>query len=144
MRSKNDAKRWVEKAKQFYKSAGKRIALAEFTNPSGAFVEDEMYIFALGCKGTMLAHGINEKFVGEEFIDLKDSDGKTFIKEIIETANAEGSGWVTYKWYHPLVKKSLPKTVYFEKVDEMIICSGVYDHAGLVSEEHQPVAAVQR
>jgi len=130
MRSKSDAKRWVEKAIQFYKSSGKRIALAEFTNPTGAFVEDEMYIFVLGSKGTMLAHGVNEKYVGEEFIDIKDSEGSPFIKKIVETANAHGSGWVTYRWPHPLLKKWFPKTVYFEKVDEMIICSGVYDHTG--------------
>jgi len=138
MRTKNDAKRWVEKAKQFYKSSGKRIALAEFTNPDGPFVEDEMYVFVLGCKGTMLAHGVNEKYVGEEFIDLKDSEGNFFIKE---TANASGSGWVTYKWFNPIVKKWLPKTVYFEKVDELVICSGVYNHLALASEEGQHVAA---
>ncbi|MFZ0931913.1 MAG: cache domain-containing protein [Syntrophobacteraceae bacterium] len=144
MRLKTDAKRWVEKAKQFYKSSGKRMALAEFSNPNGAFVEDEMYIFALGCKGTMLAHGVNEKYVGEEFIDQKDSDGKTFVREIVDTANSYGNGWVTYSWYHPLVKKWLPKTVYFEKVDEMIICSGVYDHTGIVTEEKRPVAVAPR
>ena len=144
MRSKTDAQRWVEKAKQFYKSSGQRIALAEFTNPNGAFVEDEMYLFVLGCKGTMLAHGINEKYVGEEFIDLKDTDGKLFIKEIVETANAHGSGWVTYKWHHPLVKRWLSKTVYFEKIDEMIICSGVYEHTAMVSEEKQSVSAGPR
>lgn len=135
MRSKNDAVRWVEKAKQFIKASGKRIALAEFTNPQGAFVEDEMYVFVLGCKGTMLAHGINEKFVGEEFIDLVDSDGKPFIKEIVKTANDEGKGWVEYKWFNPIVRKSLPKMVYFEKVGEVIICSGVYDHRAAGSGE---------
>ncbi len=117
---------WVEKAKSFYNHSGKRIALAEFTNPKGLFVEDELYIFVLSNKGTMLAHGINEKYVGEDFIDLKDDDGKPFIKEIVDKANAKGSGWVSYKWYHPITRKVLPKTVYFEKVDDLIICSGVY------------------
>jgi (2Fe-2S) ferredoxin len=117
---------WVEKAKSFYSHSGKRIALAEFTNPKGLFVEDELYIFVLSNKGTMLAHGVNEKYVGEEWIDLKDEDGKPFVKEIVDKANAKGSGWVTYKWHHPITRKLLPKTVYFEKVDDLIICSGVY------------------
>jgi signal transduction histidine kinase len=110
----------------FYKASGKRIALAEYTNPNGQFVKDEMYIYALNPRGTMLAHGVNEKFVGEEFIDIKDYDGKEFIKEIVDTANREGSGWVTYKWYNPVTKEVLPKTVYFKKVDDLIICSGIY------------------
>ncbi|HUH65132.1 MAG TPA: cache domain-containing protein, partial [Syntrophales bacterium] len=110
----------------FYKASGKRIALAEYTNPSGQFVQDEMYIYVLNPRGTMLAHGVNEKFVGEEFIDIKDYDGKQFIKEIVDIANREGSGWVTYIWYNPVTKEVLPKKAYFRKVDDLIICSGVY------------------
>ena len=128
MRTREDAKRWVERARTFMLNSGKRIAFAEFTNPNGAFVEDSMYIFCLGCKGTMLAHGINEKFVGEEFIDLKDADGKEFVKDIVDIANSQGSGWVDYKWHEPITKKSLKKSCYFEKVEDVIICSGVYDY----------------
>jgi len=126
IRVKEDAKDWVTKAVDFYKAAGKRIALAEFTNPGGRFVKDELYIFVLNPKGTMLAHGVNERFVGEEFADLKDTEGKSFIKEILDTANTKGSGWVEYKWHHPTSKLVLPKTLYFEKVADLIICSGVY------------------
>jgi signal transduction histidine kinase len=125
-KTQDDAKAWVEKAVAFYKASGKRIALAEFTNPKGAFVQDELYIYVLNLKGTMLAHGVNGKFVGQDFIDLKDSDDKLFIKEIVDTANAKGSGWVDYKWYQPVAKQWLPKIGYFEKVDDLIICSGVY------------------
>jgi cytochrome c len=126
-RKAEDAKQWVERAVAFYKASGKRIALAEYTNPNGQFVLDEMYIYALNPRGTMLAHGVNENFVGEEFIDIKDYDGKIFIKEIVNIANKEGSGWVTYKWYNPVTKEVLPKNVYFKKVDDLIICSGVYE-----------------
>jgi len=126
LRTKDDARDWVNNAKSFYKAAGKRIALAEFSNPSGMFVQGEMYIYVLNQKGTMLAHGINEKFVGEDFIDLTDSDGKKFIIDIVDAANSEGKGWVEYKWYHPTTKQWLPKAAYFEKVDDLIIVSAIY------------------
>jgi malate dehydrogenase (oxaloacetate-decarboxylating)(NADP+) len=125
-RKAEDAKSWVEKAVAFYKDSGKRIALAEYSNPEGQFVQDERYIYVLSLNGTMLAHGINEKFVGEDFSDVKDYDGKSFIKTIIRKAKAEGSGWVNYKWYHPVTAQMVPKTVYFEKIDDLIICSGDY------------------
>ena len=125
-RSRDDAKHWVEQAKSFYKASGKRIALAEFTNPNGQFVKDEMYIYVLNPRGTMLAHGVNERFVGEEFLGLTDSDGKFFIREIVDTANSKGSGWVEYKWFHPVTKQWLPKTAYCEKVDDIIIVSAIY------------------
>src|SRR5271157_1802241 len=126
LRTKEDARDWVSNAKSFYKASGKRISLAEFTNPNGMFVQDEMYIYVLNPKGTMLAHGVNERFVGEDFSELKDADGKSFIREILDTANSEGSGWVTYKWYNPVTKEVWPKTTYFRKVDDLVICSGVY------------------
>jgi cytochrome c len=122
-----EARHWVERAAAFYKASGKRIALAEYTNPNGQFVQDEMYVYALNPRGTMLAHGVNENFVGEEFIDIKDYDGKQFIKDIVDMANRDGSGWVTYKWYNPVTKEVLLKTVYCKKVDDLIICSGVYE-----------------
>ena len=125
-RSQFDALIWVENAKAFYKNAGKRIALAEFTNPSGQFRDGELYIYALNPKGTMLAHGINERFVGEDFMGLTDSDGKFFIRDIVDAANSNGSGWYEYKWYHPITKQWLPKIAYFEKVNDLIIVSAVY------------------
>jgi cytochrome c len=118
--------KWVEKAIVFYKASGKEISLAEFSHPSGQFVKDQRYVFVLDLNGIMLAHGINEKYAGKNFLDLKDSDGKSFIREIVEAAKTKGSGWVDYKWYHPVSKEERPKTVYFEKIDDVIVCSGIY------------------
>jgi len=126
LRSEHDAKAWVDKAIAFYNRSGKRISLAEFSNPRGPFVKDELYLFVLNPRGTMLAHGVNDAFVGEDFLDLTDADGKLFIREILETANNEGSSWVEYRWHHPVTKKVLPKMAYCEKVNDLIICSGVY------------------
>jgi len=125
-RSGEEAKQFVKKAIDFYKKAGKAIALAEYTDPKGPFIESDMYVFVLNLKGTMLAHGVNEKYIGHDFIDVKDSDGRSFIREIVEVGNTKGLGFVDYKWYNPLTKEDLQKHVYFEKVDDVIICSGVY------------------
>jgi cytochrome c len=125
-RAKEEAQQWVKKAIDFYKKAGKAVALAEFTNPKGPFIEEDMYVFVLNLKGTMLAHGVNEKYIGLDFCDVKDSDGRSFIREIVEVGNTKGSGFVDYKWYNPMTKEDQEKHVYFEKVDDLIICSGVY------------------
>lgn len=132
MRSKGDAKRWVQRAKNFYGSVGKRFALAEFSNPTGPFIEDSMYIFVLSPKGTMLAHGINEKLVGHENLETVDPEGKPFVKDIVKIANNGGAGWVEYKWMDPITQKWLQKSTYVERVDEVIICCGVYDYSPLI------------
>ena len=123
----DDAKRWVKKAIAFYKANGKGIALAEFSSPHGTFFQDGRYVFVLDFNGSMLAHPVNERFAGKDFYRIQDSEGKFFIKEIVDTANNGGPGWVQYRWFNPLVKREQLKTVYFEKVDNLIFCSGIYE-----------------
>ena len=57
---------------------------------------------------------------------LKDPEGKLFVRQIIKVATENGDGWVEYKWYDGETKETLSKAVYFKKVDDVIICSGVY------------------
>ncbi len=133
----DEARRWVDEAMAFYRASGKEIALVEFSNPQGRFVKGEQYLYVLDINGTMLAHPVNEKYVGKDFYRVQDSAGKSFIKEIVDTANARGFGWVDYQWFDPATKSELPKTVYFEKVNGMIFCSGVYrENVGLFPAEH--------
>jgi cytochrome c len=122
----DDAKRWVGKAVAFCRANRKEIALAEFSNLQGRFMRDDLYIYALDINGLMLAHPVNERYVGKDFYHIQDSDGKRFIKEIVDTANNVGSGWVEYKWFNPATKKEQLKRVYFEKFNNVIFCSGIY------------------
>jgi signal transduction histidine kinase len=77
-------------------------------------------------KGPRLRMESMKNLWGKEFIDLKDSDGWFFIKEMVDTANAKGSRCIEYKWYQPVSKQSRPKIAYSEKFDELIFCSAVY------------------
>jgi len=124
----DDVKRFVEKAVTFYIANGRAIALAEFSNPRGSFVKGEQYIFVLDSTGVMLAHGINQKYVSKDFYKVLDSDGKRFIRDIVDTANTKGCGWAEYRWFNPVTKTEELKTVYFEKTNGVIICSGIYDY----------------
>jgi cytochrome c len=124
---RDEVKQWVKRAVAFCQTAGKEISLAELMNPRGHFVQNHLYVFALDLDGIMLAHPINDRFVGKNFLDIKDSDGKSFIREMVTNAKSAGHGFADYKWYHPTSKDELRKTVYFEKTDDMIICGGFYN-----------------
>ena len=77
-------------------------------------------------KAVVLAHGANPKLIGKDILELKDADGKPFMKEIVTKAASAGSGWVDYKWVHPVNKEIQAKSAYFEKMDDMIISTGFY------------------
>lgn len=59
-------------------------------------------------------------------IDLKDPDGKAFVKERVDLAKGKGKFWHDYKFTDPVSKKVLPKSAYCEKLDETVVCAGVY------------------
>ena len=124
--ARDSAKEWLQNAKNYYRSVGRKLALAEFSDPNGMFTRGEMYIFVLDLKGIMLAHGIHSKHIGEDFLEVRDPDEKFFIKEIIESANFDPSGWVEYKWLNPVTKEWMPKVTYWELVDDVILCASGY------------------
>lgn len=121
-----DAEAFVKKAIEFYKSTDKAKALAEFSNTSGKFVKGDLYIFVYDLNGKCLAHGGNPKMVGKDLIDMKDADGKAFVKERVSIIKTKGKGWQNYKWTNPESKQIESKTAYIEKCNDVIIGCGAY------------------
>lgn len=116
----------VKKAAAYLQANGKDKAFAEFSNPKGQFVDRDMYLYAADMNGLALAHGANAKLIGKSVMELKDADGKYFIKELYQVANIKGKGWVDYKWPNPVTKAIESKTTYVEKVGDIVIACGVY------------------
>jgi cytochrome c len=122
----SDAEAMVKKAVAFFKANGKEKALAEISDTKGKFVDGDLYVFVYDLSGKCVAHGGNPKMVGKDLIDLKDADGKPFVKERIEIIKSKGKGWQNYKWSNPVTKAIEDKTAYIEKVDDLIVGCGAY------------------
>jgi cytochrome c len=121
-----DATAMVKKAVSYIKEHGQEKALAEFSNPSADFKKGELYIFVTNTQGKMLAHGANAKLIGKDLMDLKDADGKPFVKAYTDLANAKGSGWSDYKWVNPTTKAIELKSTYVQKIDDLVVGCGIY------------------
>jgi len=124
--TKAEAEAMVKKAVAEIKANGQDKAFAEFNNPKGKFIDRDLYVTVYDMNGKCLAHGANPKMIGKDLMDLKDSDGKPFVKERIEIAKAKGSGWQDYKFTNPVTKKVEPKSQYFEKTGDIIVACGFY------------------
>ncbi len=122
----DQAKAMVEKAAAFLKANGREKLLAELNNPKNQFIDRDLYIVAYGVDGTRLAHPYNPKLVGTSVLDAVDFDGKAYGKEIVETAQVKGSGWVDYKFTEPTTKKLANKSLYVVKVEDLILGCGIY------------------
>jgi signal transduction histidine kinase len=124
--SKDDATAMVKKGVAFIKASGKDKGYAEVSNKQGQFIDRDLYLVVYGLDGVVRAHGANEKMIGKNLIDLKDVDGKAFVKERVEMAQAKGSFWQDYKFTNPVTKKIEPKSMYCEKLDDTAVCGGIY------------------
>ena len=123
---KDDAKALVKQAAALVKYQGKGKALAEISKPKGTFDKGELYVFAYDLQGVMVAHPKNPALIGKNLIDVPDSDGKLFRKEIVEKARIKGSGWVDYLYLNPETNEVEHKTTYLLKVGDIILCCGAY------------------
>ncbi len=121
-----EAKALVQKAAAYVKEVGKEKGLAEINNPKGKFVYKDLYVFAGDFDGLCLAHPATPALVGKNTLNIKDADGKPFIKDRNEIAKKAGKGTIEYRWPHPKTKKVEHKAAYFEKVGDIVLTCGYY------------------
>ncbi len=120
------AKYWVSTAVSYCRAQGKEKSQVEFSNPKGYFSSGDMHVFALTLDGSVIAHGADKRYSGRNFTEISNSQGEKYFQDVISTANQKGQGIVEYWWTNPSTQRVEPPNVYFEKIDDIIICSGVY------------------
>lgn len=124
--SAQEAEAMVKKAVAFINVNGRDKAYAEVSNKQGQFKDRDLYLTIWRVDGTVMAHGANEKMVGRNLIDLKDIDGKEFVKERMQLAKSKSSFWQDYKFTNPVTKKVEPKSMYCEPQNDIVVCGGIY------------------
>jgi cytochrome c len=123
--SKDEAVAMVKKAVAYIKAEGP-AAYGEISNPSGQFIDRDLYIVVVGLDGMVLAHGADPSRIGTNRIGDKDPDGKEWVKERIELAATHQSFWQSYKFMNPVTHQVEPKEMYCERLNETVVCGGVY------------------
>jgi cytochrome c len=122
----DEASAMVKKGVAFIKASGKDKAYAEINNKAGQFTDRDLYLVVYGLDGVVRAHGANEKMIGKNLLELKDVDGKPFVKERVELAHSKGNFWQDYKFTNPVSKKIESKRAYCERLEDTAVCGGIY------------------
>jgi len=117
---------FVESAVAYAHENGKDMALKEFSNKTGPFVQGELYIYAYDFNGTCLAHPFIPKIDKNE-LDLTDSNGILIIRDLIHIAK-EGNGFTYFIFPNPAHDNNDElKISYVKKVDDnWFLGSGLY------------------
>jgi cytochrome c len=124
--TKPEAEAMVKKGVAYMRANGLDKAYAEFNKKDGAFTDRDLYLVVYGLDGVVRAHGGNAKMIGKDLLELKDIDGKAFVKERVELGKAKASFWQEYKFVNPETKKIEPKLMYCEREGDAVVCGGIY------------------
>jgi methyl-accepting chemotaxis protein len=118
----------VEKAIEFSQLNGKQKLLDEICNIGGSsLVDRDLYLLISEmANGRIVAHGTNLSLIGADARLTKDINGKDIGGEMFDIAQRKGSGWIDYKFQHPVSKEILIKCTYFRKFDDVLVMCGFF------------------
>ncbi len=108
---------FVAGAADFARENGREKALAAFNDGKGRFVSGNVHVFAVSYNGTLLADPEEPEMVGKNIMDMTDSFGTPFVRNLAETARY-GRGYVSYTYPDPLRNNTyVPRIAVVEDVD---------------------------
>ena len=101
-----------------------------FHDLTGPFIAKDAYIFVYDKNGVNLALPAFPNLEGRNLLDMKDTEGKQFLREMLKLVETSGSGWVDYMWPKPGESVSTQKSSYVSKAkmgDQWVLVGcGVY------------------
>ncbi len=101
-----------------------------FHDLTGRFIAKDAYIFVIDPGGVDLVNPAFPNLEGRNILDVKDTQGKQLIREMLKVVQTSGSGWVDYMWPKPGESVSTQKSTYVSKAkmgDQWVLVGcGVY------------------
>jgi signal transduction histidine kinase len=98
--------------------------------PTGPYFVKDAYIFVIDPRGVELVNPGFPSVEGRNLMDLKDTQGKVVIREMLDVVQSAGSGWVDYMWPKPGESDSTQKSAYVSKAKItgcwVLVGAGVY------------------
>jgi cytochrome c len=125
--TEQDAIAMAERGAALLKAKGKIAMIKRINARDPEFVQGPLHIDVRDLKsGIVLAAPFNPSVVGRDLLDVPDSNGKKYRREIIELAASKGKGWVEYQYKNPASGKVEPQTTYILRADDVVLEAGLY------------------
>ncbi len=107
-----------------------RPALDKIRDKTGVFTFLDNYVFVNSISGVELVNPGFPGIEGKNMIDYQDDNGRKIIKEYIDLADKQGSGWIEYNWPKPGEMTPSKKRTYVKKVtvngESFVVGCGAY------------------
>ncbi|MCP5283929.1 MAG: cache domain-containing protein [Burkholderiaceae bacterium] len=137
--STDEAMALVQRAAEHMAQVGREQAMQDLHDPTGPFIDRDMYIFGFDRSGLYVIQGSKPGMVGQSYTSTPGLD-PAFIDRIWAAAEA-GGGWVEYEVSNPLTGAVTPKESYVLRIDDnLAIGCGVYRRAAASAASPRAVA----
>jgi cytochrome c len=113
-----EAKAQVKKMVAYVKQVGAEKAFAEFNDPKSPWNNfTNLWCSGGDWDGITRIQGKYPQIVGQNHMDLKDTNGKPFVKNALEKCKQTGRAIEEYTWMDTKTNKIGIRTMYVEAVD---------------------------
>ncbi len=126
---KAKAEALVKEGIAFMKANTKEAFIAEVHKGSGRFHAkpgNPLYLFVYDLNGVVLPHGAEANLLGVNRMNVKDPDGKQYIKDLLAVGQKKGGGWSDYKRMNPDTRKIEQKTSFCLAESGIVVGCGIY------------------
>jgi len=124
-----EARAMLLKAIAYYKSVGRKQALADFTARKPPFGDRDLFVFCLGPDHTVVANGGFPQLIGAKEGTVVDNDGKSVAAVARRLISINGEAVVHYRWINPVTHNVELKITFFAKAGDDVCGVGAYsDH----------------
>jgi len=91
---------FVQSAVAYAQENERDMALKEFSNKTGSFVDGNLYIYAYDFNGTNIGHPFKSDWIGKSKLNETDSNGVFYIRDLINVSR-DGEGFTYFIFPNP-------------------------------------------
>ena len=123
----DQARQMVFDAMVQIQSVGFEQAVADFHDPSGQFINRDLYIFVLDSNGYYVVHGANPQRDGSHLNEIVGLDADKLLADAMQVCDEDQGGWVAYSITNPTTGAIQAKSSYVVPLgDNRILGCGCY------------------
>lgn len=114
--SEAEAKALLDKVTLYLRQNGAASAADAFARRDGAFVDRDLYPMLIDRQGVMVAHGWTPALNGANLMEMRDIEGRPFIREALGLMEMGDAGAVPYRWTDPLSGQVAARTMHVRRI----------------------------
>lgn len=107
-----------------------RASFLLFHDATGPYIAKDAYIFVIDRNGVEFVNPAFPNLEGRNILNVKDTQGRPLVQQMLKVVDSKGSGWVEYMWPKPGESVSTQKSAYVSKArlggEWVVVGCGVY------------------